>query len=214
MKETLVMLTCCVLSTCAAVAQVNFGLKAGVGLTKVAFVNFPDYLNDEDTDFRFAYLGGITLNNSFTDAFSISTELLYELKGTKFPADEVSEANTLNLHYLSLPILANYEIFPGLRAELGPQISYRLSADFEKQAPDSPVKAEDIYNEKWDLGIIGGLKYYTASNIFINARYTHGLSSVSDLKFTDINGEPSLTIKSRNRAFQLSLGYEFNTGKK
>ena len=75
------MLACCVLPTCAAFAQVNLGLKAGVGLAKVAFVNFPDHLNDEDTDFRFAYLGGITFNNSLTEAYL--HKLSYNLNKTK-----------------------------------------------------------------------------------------------------------------------------------
>ncbi len=214
MKKALVVTA--LLTTCCAMApaQVVLGVKAGAGLSKVMVMNVPANLDFEGYDYRFSIQGGATATQPISEKFSIAAELLYELKGTIFPASDVSEEAQLSLHYLSLPVLANYEFFQGFRIEVGPQIGYRLAADIDKLSNVAPFTAEDIYNVEWDVGLSGGIKYYAPYNLYLSARYTHGLSQVSNLKFTDANGEPYADIKLQNQAFQLSLGYEFKTGKK
>ncbi|HMO38037.1 MAG TPA: porin family protein [Saprospiraceae bacterium] len=204
-----------ILTVCYSIAnaQLVLGVKAGAGLSNIALVkvNIPAHLNVEDYDYCFSFQGGISAAKAISEKLSVVGELLYEVKGTNFPSSDISPKTRLSLHYLSIPILANYELFRSFQIELGPQISYRLAANIENLPNSAPFTAEDIYNVKWDLGLSAGGRYYPCSNLYLGVRYTHGLLDVSDLKFTDMNGLPTLDmrVKQLNRVFHLTLGYEF-----
>lgn len=50
----------------------------------------------------------------------------------------------------------------------------------------------------------------TLSQAQINVGLKAGLNSLIDILSTDINGEPSESMKQKNQAFQLSIAYLLN----
>ncbi len=193
-------------------AQTNYGIKFGAGLSTIALENVPDQLNDDLYKYRTSFLAGALISHELSDKFELSSELLYELKGTILKGDDFTEENKLSLHYISLPVLMQYKFFSRFSIEIGPQIGYRFAVDLEKLAESAPFTAEDIFNQAWDFSLNGGLTFYLSKNMLINTRYTHGLAQVSDLKVTDENGTPTVNVRQTNQMFQLSLGYKFKKG--
>lgn len=197
----------------AVYAQTTLGVKVGAGLAKIAIKDVPEHLNSDIYDTRASYLGGVSLHHALSGKLGVATELLYELKGTRVKVENDPAGNTLNLHYFSLPLLAYYELIPMLRIEFGPQVGYRFAASYERMEPNAPFTAKDIYDQEWDIGLSGGLKVYFLKQVSFTARYVHGFSNVSNIRFTDENGEPTARVKQHNRNLQLALSYEFSISK-
>lgn len=64
---------------------------------------------------------------------------------------------------------------------------------------------EQLYNS-FEVGFTGGLRYAVHRfHIYGNVQY--GLSPLTDVQFTDVNGEPLDKFSGRNLGFQLGLGY-------
>lgn len=197
----------------AVYAQTTLGVKAGAGLANIVIKDVPEHLNSDIHDTRASYLGGVTLHHALSGKLGVATELLYELKGTRIKVENDPAGNALNLHYLSLPVLAYYELIPRLRIEFGPQVGYRFAASFERMERNAPFTAKDIYDQEWDIGLSGGLRFYVLKQVSFTARYVHGFSSVTSVRYSDENGEPGARVKQQNRNLQFSLGYEFSMSK-
>lgn len=210
MKETLVILTLAICGYSIASAQVKLGLKAGFNHANVEEIGFPSGLTSNPM-YKTAFHAGLTLQNNLSEKLAIRTELLYSRKGYKVDSPGVSY-DQFDLNYLSLPVLASFQFIPCLMLEAGPEIGYLVKA--QGKIDNKKDEVDFLFENNWDLGLSGGLRFYPIKTLYLAGRYIHGFSNINDVNFTDENGEPlSPEAKTRNRAFQLSLGYEFNTKK-
>jgi len=195
-----------------SIAQCRLGLRAGAGFTTVAITNLPSEF-ESDFERRFAYQGGVTLRYNVSKKWNLNTEIIYALKGHKINESGAAPANQLNFHYLSLPIMADYQVFPKLYLGIGPELSYRLGLSIKEGEPSLPL--EKIWDRKWDFGLNAEVKFYPTDQFYTSLRYTHGLTNLISTTFVDLNGEPlEPTIKHQNRVLQFSVGYEFSCNKK
>ena len=196
-----------VMTVFTASAQFSLGVKGGLNIVNVNFT--PVVNGSSESGYRSAYHGGIYEQYNVTDKFSVRAELLYSNKGVRFEASSnppLSKTN-INLHYLSLPLLAQYRIWNQLSVAMGPEISYLLSAT--SRSADGRSDVGFIYDRKIDVGIAGGLGYQISEKVDIGARYIYGLLNVvGDLTLTDEQGTPiDVNPTSQNRTFQFSVGY-------
>ncbi len=193
---------------CHSHAQGDLGIKAGINYTGIGRIgSLPDQLDFDEryqAGYHFGVIGILALN----EKWAIRPELLYSLKGlTPNPND----GDRINLHYLCLPVLASYSLLPMFQLEAGLETAYLLSA--RTIVEEESYDVDWIFDKKWDIGISGGARFYFLNNFHLGARYTHGLTDIQPITFTDINGDPALEIKGKNRAFQLSFGYHFSLKK-
>lgn len=92
---------------------------------------------------------------------------------------------------LVLPILAKYKVNEKFSLLAGPQLDYILDED-----------ADGI--KKFGLGLALGLAYDISDNIFLDTRYSFGLSNrLEDSEFDGVE------VKSKFNYFQVGLGYKF-----
>lgn len=159
--------------------SVKFGVKGGLNFATLRGNNL-----DVDSKTGF-HLGGV-VELKFLDKFSVQPELLYTELGTKNSNGE------LKLDYISLPVMAKYYVLDGFFAEAGPQFSFLVRDEL-----DVTGGALDPQTEDFDLGLNLGLGYSFKNGLFIQSRYTLGLTALQE--------NPDV----RNGAFQLSLGYLF-----
>lgn len=187
-----------VLSTASLVAQdqVKFGLKAGV--------NFANLVGDDIDDGETLVglnVGGL-VEIPISEAFSFQPELAYSQYGAT-NNDEGFDVS-LNLDYLTLPLLAKFYVAEGFSLEAGPQIGFKLKG--EAEVDNVSVDLEDGV-KSFDYGLTGGVGYSLPMGIIFQARYYLGLSKVYDNYDTgDIEIEAG---DIKNAAFQLSVGYMF-----
>ena len=208
MKFILVFATV-VLSTQITYAQINLGVKGGLNVVNMAFGS-PGAIAGQ-SQYRLSYHVGIYEQSDISDRFSIRPELLFSNKG--FRSSGVSGKSNVDLHYVSLPVLAQYRIWDQLSVMLGPEISYLLFA--RARTDDGTVNLSSIWNRTLDVGIAAGLGYQVSEKVELGVRYTYGLLNAMSGDDNLLVDEPDPAIeaidwKSQNRVLQFSVGYGLN----
>jgi hypothetical protein len=178
MKKAILSLLVIILGFTTAGAQVfRIGLKGGPN-----FANFSGGPGGINYHSRTSLHLGAVAEVGLSPKWSLQPEFLYSSHGAK-----VDGLGDFNLDYVSVPVLA--KIYLGtnkISLEVGPQFSFLVN--------DARNAFE---NEKFELGMAGGLGLNITQRIFAQARYTLGLT------------EASREAEVRNSVFQLSIGYMF-----
>lgn len=102
----------------------------------------------------------------------------------------------LHLNYFSVPLSLNFKLKSPLKLKIGGEIDYLM---FKKVhfSNDDFTKG----TKRYDLGILGGLRYPISGYLEIGISYFHGLVKV--IEWSD-------TQYFKNRNFQLHCGYVFD----
>jgi hypothetical protein len=189
MKTKIYVLIACVLFTQAAMAQINFGIKGGVNITKVDDKAFKD-------EFSYGYHAGVFAEFGLGKKFGIQPEVLFNQFQTKIDTSLRNIWNPLRsdqhakLNYLSIPILLNYKLANILSLQAGPQFGMLISQD-----KNLLENGRDAF-KKGDFSLLGGAQL-NISKIRLSGRYVVGLNDIGDV---------SNQNKWKNQGWQLSVG--------
>lgn len=163
---------------------VNFGLKGGLN-----FSNLKD--DSRNTDSRTLWHAGALAHIHVSKRFAIQPELVYSAQGAQY-ANDVN----LNLHYVNIPVLAQYMFGDGFRLQTGPQLGILANSDLKIGSTETDIDGDAIKN--FDFAWSFGTSYVTKSGLGIDGRYNLGLRDVSE-------ANPDL----KNRVWQVGLFYQF-----
>ena len=179
MKKTLiistVLIVCAVIFMNAAPAQATeFGITGGLNMANMS----GDFENNKA---MMTFGGGFFGRMSAGPQFTIHSEVLYMMKGTKW--DEGDEK--LKLNYIEVPVLLMYNVpmtgpvSPCIFA--GPYYATLVSAKSEFEGQELDMKEAFADN---DFGVVVGagvdIKMGPTGKIFLNGRYSLGLSNAND----------------------------------
>lgn len=173
-------------SSNTASSPVRFGLKAGLNVSS---------LSNSDTNSKAGFYGGVFANIPVAQDFSVQPEVLYSGMGAKAKANSDVK---LNMDYIAVPVMLQYNALPNLYVEAGPQFSFLVSAKGKDNNGSVDVK-EGF--KTFDFGLGLGAGYYFTPNIGVNVRYVAGLTDVVKNR---IGGD-----SSKNGVFQVGLAYKF-----
>lgn len=165
--------------------DVKFGAKAGLNIS-----NFSG--GDADRNSLLSFHVGAVSEIPLSEKFSLQPELIYSRQGSEA---QNPESVKIKLDYLSIPIIAKYYLVDGFSLEFGPQASFLINDKAE--FIDSDLPDEDTDASGFDFGANAGLGYDITSDLFVQARYYFGITTVAE--------NPDI----KNSVFQLSLGYNF-----
>ncbi|WP_289665317.1 porin family protein [Flavobacterium panacagri] len=183
MKKILLLTVFTVLGFMNVNAQkIKFGAKAGLNFSTVSGdnTNNIDYVTSQHV--------GLVSEIPISEKFSFQPEVMYSRQGYSLNTDVVA------MNYLNIPLMGKYYVTKGLSLEAGPQVGFLLSAKNEK------TDVKDSFNTV-DFGVNFGIGYKLENGLNFGVRYNLGL--------TDINNVDNSSIKNRNGAFQVSVGYFF-----
>lgn len=205
-----------VLATTYGNAQdVSFGAKLGLNISS---------LTGDVTDSKSligAQFGGFA-EIKISDKFAVQPELLFSMQGAKseynesYLGDTYSEESKTKLNYLNVPVLAKYFVADKFAILAGPQFGILMSAKEDYEVSETISGVTDSYSESTDvkdfykslsLSFNVGAAYSITENIFVDARYNLGLSSIAK-NFTDEFGD-SFSPDIKNNVIQFSVGYKF-----
>ena len=207
-----------------ALAQTSpqFGLKAGLNVSSISDDGY------EDSKSKAGFYGGVFMNAPLSEQFSIQPEVLYSQMGAKTVDNAtvlgttVKNSATLNLNYITVPVMFQFKATPNFYIEAGPEFGFLVSAKAKGDrttttsggsSTTTSYSSEDIKDNfsGFNMGAGLGLGFNITNNFGINARYVAG--------FTDINkkndGSDGTTStgnsnnKNRNNTFQVGLAYKF-----
>jgi len=168
-------------------SPVNFGVKAGLNIASIS---------DDGFKAKASFYGGAFANIPVASEFSVQPEILYNGLGAK--ADGMEDLK-VNLSYISVPVMFQYNALPNLYLEAGPQFSFLVGSKFKYQSVS--VDADD-YIKGFDFGIGLGAGYYFTPNIGLTARYVAGVVDIAK----ETNG---IQPEGKNNVFQIGLAYKF-----
>jgi len=191
MKKLIFSLVLLTLLSSAAMAQVEFGLKAGAMLSNTKVID-ADSL--PGTDAKVSFLMGGFLNIPINDKFGVRPELLYANKGNE----------NYNRHYINLPIMLQYNLIDKLKIEVGPDIGYLLGPS------SGNTRSNDT--KDLDIGINLGVSYDILDKLNIGLRYNMGIIDTHEFQTSrfgfgsDPENLPKYNVQ--NRTLQLSVGWK------
>ena len=215
MKKTTLALMCILLSAGAAMAQkkITFGPKIGVDFTHFWGKNTDNIRG------TFNYQAGAFFEYRFTDKFSIAPEVVFAAQGAKediytlyidveTDGDVIEEIEgqfekngyiAYNTNYVNVPVMFKYYVIPSLSIDLGPQLGINVYSKISYIDCDYQEGTEDYkdYTKTIDVGVALGLTYNITEDVFVQGRYTLGLTKA----FTTFDG--------KNGNGQIAIGYRF-----
>ena len=192
MKSKIYVLIAFVFFAQTAMAQINFGIKGGLNLTKIDDKAFKD-------EFRYGYHVGGFAEIGLGKKFGIQPEVLFNQYETKVDTSLVNIWNPLKtdqdakLNYLSIPILINYKLANIITLQAGPQVGVLISQD--KNLLENGQEAF----KTGDFSLLGGATI-NISKLRFTGRYFVGLNDIGDV------GKQN---EWKNQGWQLSLGLAF-----
>lgn len=180
MKKNVLLLAIVVTISSFSYAQSNikFGIKAGV--------NYANFTNTQiKTDAITSYHAGLLLEIGLFDNLAIQPEILYSTVGASFDTAVTDFKNELG--YISIPLMAKFNLSETLFLEAGPQGSFLLE------------NKDEVYSDynKFDFAVNAGLGVNLTKNLFASARYSLGVTEISR------------TADAKNAVVQASLGLLF-----
>jgi len=180
----------------ATLAQTEFGIKGGLNISDIVMTNYVDPDYESDLGIKLGLHAGVFVSGMVNEKFGIAAELLYSDKGVK-------GLSNIHLHYITLPLIIQYQLGENIFAELGPEPGYLFSA----RSAQGDVSG--TYNNKFDLALDGGFRFNTPKLIF-GIRYCVGVFSVREpIETVGVSGNER--IKYQNRVLQVSVGYKLWT---
>ena len=226
-----------ILLSLPAMAQVNFGIKAGGSLNNVR-QNYEQNSMEWETRMLFAYHAGVVMDYSLSDAISLQSGIFYARRG--FSIDwqkELQDERKFDgfdrtyFDYIDIPVnvaykIKNVQLFAGpyFSAGIGGRnkmdFSYedatlgkvRMKDDYKMKPFTKKISESDVKNDEspyygLDFGLNIGLGFQRGP-ILINTAYTNGLGNLTP----DLKGESSYRKdnKMHNRGINLSVSYFLN----
>ena len=210
MKTTVILSALiCLLTVSIARAQESVtGIKAGLNLSSMTTDG------NDDKNLKPGFHLGVFNKAQVSESFAIQPELLYSVKGIKYNFDESMFADgetKFNLHYLELPVKLVFNLSEDFEFQVGPYVSYLLSANVDTDADILDfleIDSEDEIDRKrfnaFDYGLTAGLGF-DLDPIIISLNYNLGLNPVAK------DNEPSRDIlgDAKNTTIMLSVGLKF-----
>ena len=197
----------CSLTAFAQTKEGSFNIlpKAGINISTLS--------NKDNAKAKVGFTAGAEAEYQLTKQLSLSAGALFSMQGAKSTTvfrevdnttkeiREVDIKNTMEFDYINVPILANYYIIEGLAVKLGIQPGFNIVAK-RKRTDGVDKVSENLKNlgvdvRKVDFSIPIGISY-ELNDFVVDARFNLGLTEVADL------------VKSKNRVFQITFGYQID----
>jgi len=202
MKKIIVTTLLIAFSLVQSFAQVSFGAKAGLNVSNTKNIG------SADNKIRPGFNAGLLAEIRILRKFLIHPELLYSVKGNKFPATAFNGGGTLSLNYVSIPFLVGFRPTNKIAILAGPEFSFLTNANSKFDGSDHDVTKN---YRKFDMAIDLGVTYKIIMGLGAELRYSYGFEDLADVTYTDQFGNE--TGKGRigsNRVFQFGLYYKFS----
>jgi hypothetical protein len=153
----------------------TYGVRAGYTISNLDFKEAPFMNNQHRNSFYIGFFGDFRVSN----AVSVVPELQFSPEGAK--------AEVLHLDLIQMPILFKFRLNEKWRLGAGPQFAVKSH------------KTDDGFRN-FHYSAIGGLEYKLNQMIFLDLRYSYGLSNIFD---------DNLGAEAINTNIQIGIGYQF-----
>ena len=154
------------------------------------------------------YQAGLFMEYRFTDKLSIAPEVVFAAQGGKYELDEGSGIvykHSNHVNYINVPVMLKFYVCPAVSIDFGPQVGFNIYSKNISEYNDGGVvdkETKDIknYTNSIDFGVGLGLTYNIAKEVFVQGRYTMGLTNTFKEAYSQ---------HAKNGNAQIAIGYRF-----
>lgn len=206
MKKITIALVCMLLTAGAAMAQKQFTFGPKIGVDYTHFWGKNAYHGGQ-----LNYQAGLFMEYRFTSSFSIAPEVVFAAQGGKYDVKDYNDGDgyfdakfTDNINYINIPVMFKYYVTPALSIDLGPQLGINVYSKYTVESKDKHLNIKETIDQKddtkaIDVGVGLGLTYNITNDVFVQGRYTLGLTEVFDKSWDT----------GKNGNAQIAIGYRF-----
>ncbi|MBQ3323507.1 MAG: PorT family protein [Muribaculaceae bacterium] len=206
MKKITIALVFMLLTAGAAMAQKQFTFGPKIGVDYTHFWGKNAYHGGQ-----LNYQAGLFMEYRFTSRFSIAPEVVFAAQGGKYEVKDYNDGDgyfdakfTENVNYINIPVMFKYYVTPALSIDLGPQLGINVYSKYTVESKDKHLNIKETEDQKddtktIDVGVGLGLTYNIAKDVFVQGRYTLGLTEVFDKSWDT----------GKNGNAQIAIGYRF-----
>lgn len=192
MKKILMTLVACMATAFTYGQGWYVGPQIGTGITDVAA---EEYVG------RMGFNAGVFGGYDFKKLIGIEMQVNYSLQGgsnrTYDPVYEMRDFR-LDLHYITVPVLAKFNFKGGFLGYVGPQLGILTGAKFVEDANKTDIKCSC---NSVDLGAKIGLGYQFKFGLRLMAEYTLGVTNIFNYN--------CIQSSAQNRVFAIKAGWRF-----
>lgn len=203
---------CMIMATGVAMAQKQFTFGPKIGVDYTHYWG-KDCLHGGQLN----YQAGMFFEYRFNNKFSIAPEVVFAAQGGKndgvvliektWPSDYFDAVYTDNMNYINVPVMLKYYVTPALSIDFGPQLGiniYHKCTVKGKGDHKDYKQTEDLDAKSVDFGLGLGLTYNISKDVFVQGRYTMGLTDVFNTPKT-----APFPNQEKNGNAQIAIGYRF-----
>src|SRR5690348_16483305 len=106
------------LAAAASFSQVEYGVKGGLNLATVR------YLNDDNTKARLGFNAGFFAEVPLQENLFVRPEILYSSKGYAYSAAQYSREGSVKLNYVAVPLLVGFRPSSKVALMAGPELGF------------------------------------------------------------------------------------------
>lgn len=152
--------------------KIQFGARGGVNFATITGDDF------ESPESRTSFYAGLVAEGFVTDRFSLQSEVFYSGQGFNIEETLITSKAEYQIGYIQVPILAKIYLIEGLNIHAGPQFGFKVNEeiDFEPNNDGGDFETDQI--KDFDFQLAAGAEYKFSNGLFIQARYTYGLTEV------------------------------------
>ena len=189
--------------------QINLNFFAGTNYSNTEYKNEGSGPNQPRLD----YFIGLAPTYQVNEKIQILCNIQYSRKGYK--KNETTYSKELEFRYSYIDIIpeVDFMVFNHLKIGFGINTSYNVSTDFKYDEGDWRNTTEFKSTQSFDFGLTGKIKY-SYNNLFVFARYYHGLYDTIYIPETTIRSPELDRLEKYNRNLQLGIGYTLNLKRK
>lgn len=173
MKTIFTLLLFVSISTLTFSQDTQYGVRGGLNISNLDFEPDADFQNLHRNGFFF---GGF-VDYGFTESLSLQVEIQYSAEGAK--------ADDLKADYIQMPIMFRFHLGDKFTIGVGPMASLKT------------WKNNDLFSTFTFSGI-GGVEYMITDELFVDARYSYGITNILD---EDFEG-----LEAKNNNIQIGFG--------
>ncbi len=188
-KKILSLAIICLLSTAAFSQKFQIGFKGGASINKLSGKTFKE-------EFSFGYHLGGFFAVPLGKKFSVQPEVLFNQVNVDTSSSfssiyKFNKLDNVQLKYLSIPVLLNYNVGRLITLQAGPQFSVLMN-----KSKTFLQNGKDAFKGN-DFAMLAGAQLNVLS-FKIYGRYSVGLNNINDIDNKD---------KWKNQSIQLGVGF-------
>ena len=172
--------------------QFQFGARGGVNFATVTADDF-----DDGPDGRTSFYVGLLAELPLSERFSLQPEVFYSGQGFDITDEADQRDAEFQMDYIQVPVLAKIYLIEGLNIHFGPQFGFKVNEEIDFEPGEDAGDFDTDAIQDFDFQLTGGIEYKIAGNIFIQGRYSYGLSEVIE------------DVDVHNSVFSAGIGFMF-----